>query len=424
VSIPLRFGLFTTFYPPYHFGGDAVDVERFARALAARGHHVTVVHEVDGYRWLAGDTVRPAEGGDEAVEVVRLRSRAGVLSTILTHQLGRPVLHRAALARLCRERRFDVIVFNNVSLIGGPGLFSFGGDALRVYLAHEHWLVCPTHVLWRHDREPCTGRQCLRCLVHYRRPPQLWRYTGYLRRQMRHVDVFLARSEFSRDKHREFGFPRPMDVLPNFLPAPPKIQDAPDGPSPHPRPYFLFAGRLERIKGLDTILPAMARYPDADLLVAGDGGQLPALRALAAGNPRVTFLGWVPGAELARYYRHAVALIVPSVGFETFGLVLVEAFQYGTPVIARRIGPFPGIIERSGAGELFSTTDELVDAMRRLQHDPRRRDDLGRRGRLAWREAWSEDAIIGRFFEILARAGRARAAARGLPPPAWLPEAT
>ena len=51
---PLRFCLLTTFYPPFNFGGDGIDVQRTARALVRRGHHVTVVHDVDAYQWLAG----------------------------------------------------------------------------------------------------------------------------------------------------------------------------------------------------------------------------------------------------------------------------------------------------------------------------------------------------------------------------------
>jgi hypothetical protein len=49
----LRFCSLTTFYPPFNFGGDGIDVQRTARALAARGHHVTVIHDVDAYQWLS-----------------------------------------------------------------------------------------------------------------------------------------------------------------------------------------------------------------------------------------------------------------------------------------------------------------------------------------------------------------------------------
>ncbi len=417
---PLRFCFLTTFYPPYHFGGDAIDIDRLARALAARGHGVTVVHDEDAYEVLAGRRPAAPPPVSNGIEVIGLRSRLGPLSPLLTQQFGRPVMHGRTLARLFRERPFDVVTFSNVSLVGGPGLLSFGGDAVRIYLAQEHWLVCPTHVLWRHNREACTGRQCLRCVVNHHRPPQLWRYTGYLGRELRHVDMFVARSEFSRDKHREFGFPRPMEVLPYFLPDARREGAPVDDASPHDRPYFLFVGRLERIKGLDTVIPAFTRYQDADLLIAGDGEEAPALKALAAGNPRVRFVGRVPNAELGRYYRHAIASIVPSAGFETFGIVLIEAFQHRTPVIARRLGPFPEIVEQAGGGELFGDEDELLAAMRRLQGDAGRRAALGEQASQAARERWSEEVVVERYLDIVGQAAQARAERLGRPAPAWL----
>lgn len=75
---------------------------------------------------------------------------------------------------------------------------------------------------------------------------------------------------------------------------------------------------------------------------------------------------------------------MPSVCYETFGIILIESFRLGTPVIARRLGPFPEIVERAGAGELFHTGDELVAAMRRLQADPAHRAALSQaaQGRL------------------------------------------
>ena len=416
---PLRFCLVTTFYPPHNFGGDGVDVERLARALTRRGHQVTVVHEVDAYQWLSGRRVE-SPANTSGIEVLGLRSRLGVFSTLLTQQFGRPIMHRQRLQKLFREHSFDVVTFNNVSLVGGPGLLSFGGDALRLYLAQEHWLVCPSHVLWRHNREACDARQCLRCVLTFHRPPQLWRYTGYLTRQLQHVDAFIARSEFSRDKHREFGFPRPMEVLPYFLPDSPPDPPASSDESPHPRPYFLFVGRLERIKGLHTIIPAFERYRDADLLVVGDGDEAQALKAQAAGNDRIRFVGRVPNQDLGRYYRHAIAAIVPSVGFETFGIVLIEAFRYRAPVIARRIGPFPEIVAQSGGGELFTDDDELVTAMRRLQHDPEYRAALAVSGHQASWDRWSEEVVVSQYLDIVARTARDRASRQATAVPAWV----
>ena len=405
----LRFCLLTTFYPPFNFGGDGIDVQRTARALVARGHQVTVVHDVDAYQWLAGRQLPDQPGNQEGVEVIGLRSRLGVLSPFLTHQLGTPVVHRRRIESLVRERAFDVIVFNNVSLVGGPGLLAIGGDALKVYIAHEHWLVCPTHVLWRFNREPCDERVCTRCVLSYRRPPQLWRYTGLLERRLAEVDLFIARSGFSRDKHHEFGFPKPMSVLPYFLSGTFPEHPEPAGPRPHERPYFLSVGRLTRIKGLDSVIPAFRRYPHADLLIIGDGEERAALEALARDVPNVKFLGRVANENLRPYYRHAIAAIMPSLGYETFGIVLIEAFREGTPVIARRIGPFPEIVNAARGGLLFGTEDELIAALERLQNNPSERDAMADHGFRACREHWSEPVVIGRFLEMVSEA---RAAAR------------
>ena len=404
---PLRVCMVTTFYPPYHFGGDAVAVQRLSRALVAAGHQVTVVHDVDAYRALAADEPS-TEPNEDGVTVVRLESRLGALSPLLTQQLGRPVVHGRRLRRLLANGRFDVVNFHNVSLIGGPGALSMGGDATRLYMAHEHWLVCPTHVLWRHRRELCTARECLRCVLHYRRPPQLWRYTGALERALRMVDGFIAMSEFSRAKHHEFGFPYDMEVLPAFVPVT-EPTDAEPVERPHGPPYFFFAGRLERIKGLDELLHVLHDYPDADLLVAGEGEHASELRTVAAGNSRVRFLGRVSPEAMRGYYAHAIALVVPSLCFETFGLTLIEAFRQGTPVIARRLGSFPELVEQSGAGILFSTRDELRVAMQRLQHDPHARMRMSASARRAYLGRWTELVVIPHYLEIVQRAAERRA---------------
>ena len=408
----MRFCLLTTFYPPFNFGGDGIDVQRTARALVARGHDVTVVHDIDTYRWLSGRRLPDQPRQQDGVEVIGLRSRLGVAASLLTHQLGKPVVHRRELDALVRDRRFDVMVFNNISMLGGPGLLSLGSDALRVYLAHEHWLVCPTHVLWRHNREPCDARSCTRCVISYRRPPQLWRYTNMLDRAIGQVDLFVARSEFSRLKHQEFGFKPPMAVLPYFLPDQPADAVPARTPRPHDRPYFLYVGRLTKIKGVDTVIPAFKGYPDADLLVIGDGEELAALKNLATGVPNVKFLGRVANDKLAPYYEHAIAALVPSVGFETFGIVLIEAFRQRTPVIARRIGPFPEIVEAANGGILFSDTTELMTALGRMQHDNVLRESLATSAVHAVDVLWSERAVIDRFLELLSTASAARAASR------------
>ena len=398
----LRFAMVTTFYPPFNFGGDGIAVQRLSRALVRRGHRVTVIHDVDAFRALAdGRDPEPCDE-PEGLSVVGLESSLGAVAPLLTHQTGRPVVHGRTIRRLLDGGDYDVVHYNNVSLVGGPGVLRVG-TGIKLYEAHEHWLVCPTHVLWRHGREPCDEQECFRCVLHHRRPHQLWRATGYLEKQLRHVDAFIAKSEFSRRKHHEFGFPREMTVVPYFLPE----SDAPEEPSrgskepPHPRPYFLFVGRLEQIKGLDDVLPVFRGSGNADLLVAGDGEDGGRLRAMGADISRVKFLGRVPSADLDRFYRHARALIVPSRCFETFGIVLIEAFRSGTPVIARRIGPFPEIVRQSGGGLLFEDSADLARCVERLNSDDDLQTELATSARRSFSRLWSERAVLPRYFALI-----------------------
>lgn len=408
-SRPLRFCMFTTFYPPHSFGGDAIGIQRLSRALVRRGHQVTVVHDVDAYNSLHRGPEPTAIADDEGVEVIGLRSGVGILSPLLTQQLGRPVLNGGRIASILDEGAYDVVNYHNVSLVGGPGLFRFSAEAVTLYMAHEHWLICPMHVLWRNGKERCEKPECIRCTLHYRRPPQLWRETGLLERESERVDAFIAMSEFSRDMHHRRGFKPDMEVLPYFLPDPEAAgMPEPTGPAPHDRPYFFFAGRLERIKGLQDVIPVFRRYQGADLVIAGDGEFTADLKAQAAGMPNVRFIGRVSPDDLSRYYRHAIATLVPSLCYETFGIVLIEAFRQGTPVIARRLGPFPEIVERSGGGELFQTTEELVQAMQRLQDDPAHRARLARAGYRGYVERWSESAVIPQYLGIVRRAAARR----------------
>ncbi len=399
----LNFCFPTTFYPPYHFGGDAVAVQRLAAGLVRQGHRVTVVHDIDAFFALDGKVPSKPSETDDGVKVIGLKSGLRGLSPLLTQQLGRPLANRRALRRLLSDPAFDVINYHNLSLIGGPGLLGYPSPAIKLYMAHEHWLVCPTHVLWRHNREPCPARQCVRCQLVYKRPPQLWRMTGFLERNLRHVNGFIAVSEFSRRKHREFGFPREMSVIPGIAaePSASTTEGAIVGREYSGRPYFLFVGRLERLKGLQDVIPLFRTYEDADLIVIGEGSYRSELERLAAGVPSVKFLGGMEPGEISAYYAGAIATLVPSVTFESFGIVVVESFAHRTPVIARDLGALPELIEQSRGGLLFSSPAGLLQAMQRIQHDISFRLECALNGHAAYRERWSESAVIPRYLDLV-----------------------
>ena len=157
--------MFTTFYPPYSFGGDAVGVQRMAQALVARGHDVTVVHDIDAF--VTGGGAAPAAvSSEDGVTRIGLESRFNVAANLLTQQVGHPVVHGRRIKEILADGKYDIIWHNNTSLVGGPGLLDFG-SGLKIYEAHEHWLVCPMHVLWRYNRELCDAKECLRCSISF-----------------------------------------------------------------------------------------------------------------------------------------------------------------------------------------------------------------------------------------------------------------
>jgi glycosyltransferase involved in cell wall biosynthesis len=392
----------TTFYPPYSFGGDAMYIYRLAHALGDAGHHSDVVHCIDAYHVLhpAPPPIRFADHAN--VDVHGLRSGFGALSPLLTQQTGQPFLKMRRIAEIARSRRYDVVHYHNISLLG-PAILALetpGSTPVKLYTTHEHWLICPMHVLWKFNSRVCEKPECLRCTVLARRPPQLWRYTSMLEHASKHVDRFVSPSRFTAAMHAERGFSRPVGHLPYFIDRADTDWQAPE-PRRQARPYFLFVGRLERLKGLQTLIAIWDRVSEYDLLVAGAGTDEAALRAQAASNPRIKFLGPLPQAELGSLYVHAVACLVPSVTYETFGIVVVEAFARKTPVIVRDLGALPEVVEESGGGFVYRTDDELMDAIARLGASPGLRSELGEKGYAAFARFWSREAHMRQYFDLL-----------------------
>ncbi len=397
---PLRFCMITAFYPPYNFGGDGIYVHALANHLARSGHEVHVIHCINAYSAFAPGNPRDTYHDHPNVTVHALKSRLGPLSPFLTHQTGLPLLKSARIQRVLKQG-FDVIHFHTVSLIGGPGVLGYG-QGIKLYTAHDHWLVCPTRVLFRFNRAVCSTRYCFLCSLVHRRPPQLWRYTGLLQNAVKHVDAFVVGSRFSREKHRELG----LDARIVHLPPLATLEGHASGSTaaslpPAREPYFLFVGRLMKIKGLQTLIPIFRSYPKARLLVAGSGRYEAQLRRMAADSENIQFLGHVAREQLPALYRGATALIVPSIAYELAPLVVLEAFQQQTPVAVRNLGGAPEYVQESRAGIVYDREEELVAALDRLIEDPAYARELGLRGYQAYREKWTPQAHLRQYFALL-----------------------
>lgn len=397
---PLRFCMITTFYPPYNFGGDGIFVHRLSNELARRGHQVEVVHCIDSYRFLARGEPKETYHDHPGVIVHGLRSPFGFLSPAATQLTGLPFFKSARLRQIL-EKEFDVIHYHNVSLFG-PRILQYG-RGIKFYTMHEYWLVCPTHLLFRFKRAPCARQYCFLCGLTYKRPPQLWRYFGLLQSGVKHVDAFLAPNLFIIDKHRQMGFDGPLVHMPYFVPPAERssptsgqaISVAPD------KPYFLFVGRLEKLKGLQTVIPIFRQYRKAQLLIAGRGEYEPQLRQLSEGSNNIRFLGHLSHWQLEELYRQAVAVIVPSIWFEVSPLVIIEAFGQQTPAVVRDLGGMAEIIKESGGGFAYKTDGELVAALDRLVLEPSCRRELGLRGYEAYRHKWTAEVYLERYFGLI-----------------------
>jgi glycosyltransferase involved in cell wall biosynthesis len=138
-------------------------------------------------------------------------------------------------------------------------------------------------------------------------------------------------------------------------------------------PTVFFLARLDRahyFKGLHLLIDAVARLPDAVLVVGGDGEWRPQYqaRAYASLGPRVRFIGDVPDERLPSYYRAADVVALPSVDrTEAFGLVLLEALACGTPVVASRLPGVRTLVDEGRTGYLVDpgNIDELADKIAR-----------------------------------------------------------
>jgi glycosyltransferase involved in cell wall biosynthesis len=159
----------------------------------------------------------------------------------------------------------------------------------------------------------------------------------------------------------------------------------------HPRPYLLAYGRLTYKKGFDLLLGAFSdaalRYPDLDLILAGDGEERRALEELCKElglNSRVVFYGRANVAEVALLLRGCRVVVVPS-RQEPFGLVALETLACGRPLVATRVGGLPEIVEAvPGALVTFAEPEAadlgraIVSALQVKAAEPRALDRFSR----------------------------------------------
>ncbi len=197
-------------------------------------------------------------------------------------------------------------------------------------------------------------------------------YEGY-------VDAFISPSQFLNRKLIEHRIENVIHHIPNFVDVD-YLQ-----PCYEPERYFVYFGRLVRLKGIMTLLKAMKHVESYQLYVAG-GGELER-SALAYVQEyeidNVKFLGHLPASELVPLLQKAAFTVLPSEWYENYPMAALESLACGTPVIGSNIGGIPEIVKDGFTGLLFETgnENELSEKINYLADNPQLAIQMGQNGR-------------------------------------------
>lgn len=333
---------------------------------------------------------------------------------------ARTIWNRAAhreVGAMVRSRRPDIVHFTNTFPLVSPAAYyaARAEGAAVVQTLHNFRLGCPSAILFR-DGAPC--EDCLgqafawQGVAHgcYRGSRlgtavvaamlAIHRLAGTWNRQ---VDAYIALTGFARGKYVQAGLdPELLHVSPNYLPSDLR-------PGSGRGRYVLFAGRLTPEKGVNWLLDAWSRMgPDARLVVVGDGPLKERMREAADRDRRIEWLGWKPHGEVLGLIREAACLVLPSLWYEGFNRVILEAFAQGTPVVASNLGSMGAIVEQCRTGLLVRPGDaeDLAVKLGTILADPVALNAMRTAAREEFERRYTEEVCYGRLMRIYDTARR------------------
>jgi glycosyltransferase involved in cell wall biosynthesis len=391
----------TSLFAPYRVGGAERAVEALANAQRERGHTPSVLslHET-----ADGDI----DVGGIPVHQVRLRNvywpygerRHGPLKP-LWHALDitNPWMARVVL-RVVRRDRPDVLHTHNIGGFSTAVWRVAREEGIPVvHTLHDYHLVCPRSYMYRSGRN--CERQCRSCAL----------FAGAKRAPSAGVNAVVGVTRFVLERHQASGYFRgvPGAVIGNAVPPPPLVA----APRPAGRvPTLGFIGRLTPAKGLALLADAFALVPRGAcrLVIAGRGAGPYVDTVRRRLEPLgAEFPGWV---EPQAFYPQLDALVVPSVWHEPFGLVVVEAWHHGVPVVATRRGGLSELVDEGRTGWLTEAAPApLAERLAALAADPARAGALTESCRLRAAD-FLPDRIAASYEQLygsaVARAARGR----------------
>lgn len=380
-------------------GGEDVVADREADLLRSHGHDVT--------RYTRSNSEGAGDG-----PVGRALTPINAVWSRRTHR---------ELAALLDAERPNVVHVHNTHLVVSPAaLYACSAAGVPVVQSlHNSRLICPAATFIRDDRlcTDCMGKRfAYPGVVHacYRGSRTETAMTAAvssihraLRTWERRVDRYIAFTELYRELFIQFGLPpEKVVVKPHFVAPDPGVTSPADGG------YALYVGRLQPEKGVTTLVEAWKRLPGVPLKVCGTG---PLEGSIAAALERdqlsdVALVGQQDRDDVLRLMAGARFVVWPSL-WESFGLVAIEAFACGRPVIASRVGVMAELVEDGVTGLHFNSGDpaDLADKVRWAVDHPAEMQRMGATARARYEERYTADANYEMLLEIYQRAIESRA---------------
>lgn len=262
-----------------------------------------------------------------------------------------------------------------------------------VQTLHNFRIACPQAMFLREGKicESCLGKIPLQGIVHGCYRDSITQTAVLSSMLVTHrilgtwknkVTSYIALNEFSKEKFISAGIPsEKIKIKPNFVIKTNQEQ--------HDREdYFLYVGRLSKEKGISTLLEVFKNLPSKKLLVAGDGPE----KSILMGHDNINCIGHVGKEQVINLLLKAKAIIIPSICYENFPKIVVEAMAYGTPIIASNIGSLAAIIEDNFNGFLFepNNAESLIKKMDFINENKNARTKISRNALDTYKELYSE----------------------------------
>ncbi|MBW4525073.1 MAG: glycosyltransferase family 4 protein [Phormidium tanganyikae FI6-MK23] len=216
------------------------------------------------------------------------------------------------------------------------------------------------------------------------------------------VDAYICLTEFAREKFIQGGLPaNKLFVKPNFV-YPSQVSKTTQT-SFGDELYALYVGRLYEEKGINTLLAAWKQLNGKiKLKILGDGPLFQQVREEIRHIPGVELLGKQPSERVYQLMANAQFVVVPSEWYETFGLVLIESFSVGTPVVASKIGALAELINPGQNGLQFRPGDaeDLAAKIKWALAHPEELAQMGQKAYADFNEKYTPERNYHQLIDI------------------------